>query len=116
MTTDNACIFCQMAIGEFPVEKLHEDGLVFAINDIGARAPTHILVIPKQHFASVRELKSEHGPIVGHMVTTAQDVAERVGIAPDGYRLTINVGANGGQTIPHLHMHLMGGRKMGPEG
>lgn len=105
-----------MASGEFQVEKLHDDGLVFAIRDIGPRAPTHILIISKHHIASAAEITTDQAPLIGHMTTVAQDLAHKAGIFDSGYRLTINVGADGGQAILHLHMHLLGGHKLGPEG
>jgi histidine triad (HIT) family protein len=104
-----------MASGAFPVDKVHEDGLVFAIRDINPRAPIHALVIPKQHIASAREIGVEHGPLLGHMVAMANRVADDFEIGDRGYRLTFNVGDEGGQTIYHLHMHLLGGHKLGPE-
>ena len=116
MTADSECLFCKMASGEFDVAKLHEDGLVFAIADIAPRAPTHILIIPKQHIAGAGDVTSDWAPLVGHMVVVAQQLARTAGISKRGYRLAINAGEDGGQTIYHLHMHLLGGRKLGPEG
>ena len=115
MTTDD-CLFCKMASGAFAVDKLHDDGLVFAIADIAPRAPTHIVIIPKQHIASAREVTADQAPLIGHMVTVAQALARKAGVFERGYRLAINVGGDGGQTIYHLHMHLLGGQRLGPEG
>ena len=105
-----------MASGAFPVDKLHEDGLVFAIHDINPRAPTHIMVIPRQHIASARALSNEHGALLAHMYFVANNLADDLGVGQTGYRLAFNVGPDGGQTIYHLHLHLLGGRQLGPEG
>jgi len=113
---DPDCLFCKMARGAFPVDKLHDDGLAFAIRDINPRAPTHVLVIPKQHIASARDLTLEHGPLMGHLYFIANKLMDDLGHGESGYRLTINVGADGGQTIYHLHMHVLAGRPLGAEG
>ena len=110
------CLFCRMASGEVPVPKVHEDDLVFALNDINPRAPTHVLVIPKEHVPSVRELTSGHAELLSRIFTTAAAIARDAGLADRGYRLTFNVGDEGGQTIYHLHLHLLGGRRLGAEG
>ena len=112
---DNDCLFCRMASGAFPVDKLHEDPLVFAIRDIAPRAPEHVLVILRRHVATARDLTDDDAPLLGHMVMTANRIADELEIGESGYRLTFNVGADGGQTIYHLHLHMMGGRKLGPE-
>jgi histidine triad (HIT) family protein len=117
MTSANDCLFCKMAAGDFPVEMLRQDDRVFAIRDIAPRAPQHLLIVPKRHIASARELTAgEHGALLGHMVETANGIAAELGMGEAGYRLTFNVGDDGGQTIYHLHLHLLGGRKLGPEG
>ncbi len=110
------CLFCNMASGELEVSKLHDDDLVFAIQDIHPRAPVHMMVIPKDHIAGAPELGEEHGPLLAHMVMVANQLAEREGIANRGYRLAINSGEDGGQTIFHLHLHVLGGRRLGAEG
>ena len=104
------CLFCQIAAGEIPATTVHEDDLVVAIRDIAPRAPTHILVMPREHVASAVDLTDAHGPLVGRLFATAADVARAEGIADAGYRLVVNVGRWGGQTVDHLHVHLMGGR------
>ena len=117
MTTDADCLFCKMASGDFPVDMVYQDDAVFAIIDIAPRAPRHLLVIPKEHIESVRSLDGEkHGLLLGRMVSAANLLAERAGIKESGFRLAFNVGEDGGQTIYHLHMHLLGGHKLGPEG
>jgi histidine triad (HIT) family protein len=110
------CLFCRMASGTTPTSKVHEDDKVFVIKDIHPRAPTHVMIIPKQHIGSARELGAEHGELLAHMFATATTIADNLGVSGKGYRLTFNVGDEGGQTIYHLHLHLLGGRRLGPEG
>jgi histidine triad (HIT) family protein len=95
---------------------VHEDDAVFAVRDLHPRAPLHLLIIPKQHIASARDITEEHGGLLARMVVVAKALAIENGVHDDGYRLTFNVGEEGGQTIFHLHMHLLGGRQMGFEG
>ena len=116
MTTESDCLFCKMATGAFAVDKLHEDALVFAIADISPRAPTHLLVIPKRHIPTAGHVETDHGPLLAHMFLTAKQLMEDRGIAERGYRLAFNVGEDGGQSVFHLHMHVLGGRRLGPEG
>ena len=104
------CLFCRIAAGSIPSERLHEDDLVVAFRDIAPRAPTHILLIPRRHIASAAELTEADGPLLGRLFGVAADLARREGIADGGYRLVSNVGRWGGQTVDHLHVHLMGGR------
>jgi histidine triad (HIT) family protein len=110
------CLFCDFAHGRRPVDKLYEDELVYAIRDINPRAPVHVLVIPKEHIPSAREVEDGHGPLLARMFAVARAVAQQEGVAERGYRLTVNVGPEGGQAIYHLHMHLLGGRRLGREG
>ena len=105
-----------MASGAMAVEKLHDDDLCFAIRDINPRAPVHLMVIPQEHIASVREVREEHGPLLARMLSVANRLADGEGIAERGYRLAFNVGSEGGQTIYHLHLHVLGGRRLGAEG
>ena len=105
-----------MAAGQVPVDKLHDDALVFAIRDINPRAPEHVLVIPREHIATARDLTEGHAPLLVAIYQAANGVARTLGLADRGYRLAVNVGDDGGQTIYHLHLHLLGGRKLGPEG
>ncbi len=104
------CLFCRIAAGSIPAELLHEDDLVVAFRDIAPRAPTHILLIPRRHIASAAELTEADGPLLGRLFAVAADLARSCGIADGGYRLVSNVGRWGGQTVGHLHVHLMGGR------
>jgi histidine triad (HIT) family protein len=108
MSTD--CLFCRIVADEIPSTRVHEDDLVIAIRDIAPRAPTHILVLPREHIASAVELTDEHGPLLGRLFGAAAEIARAEGIAEAGYRLVANVGRWGGQTVDHLHVHLMGGR------
>jgi histidine triad (HIT) family protein len=110
------CLFCRMASGEMEVPKLYEDDAVFAIRDINPRAPVHVLVIPKQHIADAREAGDAEGAALGRMFAAARTVAESEGLLRRGYRLAFNVGEDAGMTIDHLHMHVLGGRKLGAEG
>jgi len=106
------CLFCRMASGEVPVAKLHDDGLVFAIRDINPQAPTHALVIPVAHVASAAALSDADGPLLGRLFRVAAEIAARDGL-DGGWRLVTNVGPDAGQTVAHLHLHLLGGRPMG---
>ena len=108
MTTD--CLFCRIVAGEIPSTKVHEDNQIIAIRDIAPRAPTHILLIPRRHIASALDLTEADSPLVGHVFAVAADLARSEGIAEAGYRLVSNVGGWGGQSVDHLHVHLMGGR------
>jgi histidine triad (HIT) family protein len=104
------CLFCRIVAGEIPSTRLHDDDLVIAIRDIAPRAPTHILLLPRRHIASAAELVESDGLMLGRLFAVAAELARSMGIAEDGYRLISNVGRWGGQTVDHLHVHLMGGR------
>jgi len=108
MTTD--CLFCRIVAGEIPSDRVHEDDLVIAIRDVAPRAPTHLLLIPRRHIASAADLVETDGPLLGRLFGVSASIARDLGIADDGYRLVSNVGRWGGQTVAHLHVHLMGGR------
>ena len=107
---DDGCLFCRIVTGEVPARLAYEDDEVIAFHDVAPRSPTHVLIIPRRHIASVAELTDADAPLVGRMVAVANEVARREGIAEQGYRLVSNVGPWGGQTVYHLHLHLMGGR------
>jgi histidine triad (HIT) family protein len=104
------CLFCKIVTGEIPATQVYADDLVVAIRDIAPRAPTHILLMPREHIRSAAELTEAHGPLLGRLFAVAADLARREGIADSGYRVVTNVGRWGGQTVDHLHVHLMGGR------
>jgi len=110
------CLFCRVVAGEVPSDKLYEDDLVIAILDIHPRAPVHFMIIPREHIPTVRDVKGEHGPLLARIFTTAAKVARDEGVDGSGYRLAFNVGDAAGMTIPHLHLHCLGGRQLGPEG
>jgi len=110
MTTD--CIFCKIANNEIKSAIVYRDEQVTAFRDIHPVAPTHILIVPNRHIESVSGLKSEDEALVGHMFTVAGRIASEEGIAEGGYRIITNTGANGGQTIFHMHLHLIGGKRM----
>ena len=105
------CLFCRMASGAIPVDKVHEDDLVFAIRDINPQAPTHVLVVPVKHVVSAAELGNQDAGLLARLFTVAADIARRDGLE-NGWRLVTNVGADGGQSVDHLHLHLLGGRPM----
>ena len=110
MPADPNCLFCKIAEGDIPATMIHEDDDIVAFRDIAPRAPTHILVIPRDHLASAAELTEAHGPLLGKLFGTIAEIARSEGIADAGYRLVSNVGRWGGQTVDHLHIHLLGGR------
>ena len=105
------CLFCRIVAGELPSSQVYADDSVVAIRDIAPQAPTHVLLLARKHIASARELAAE-GSIMGELVAAAGKIAGSEGVAEGGYRLVVNVGRNGGQTVDHLHMHLLGGRPM----
>ena len=104
------CLFCRIVRGELPARTVLEDAEVMAFHDIAPRSPTHILVIPKAHIGSAADLTESDGPILGRLFAATATIARDQGIADDGYRIVSNVGRWGGQTVDHLHLHLMGGR------
>lgn len=106
------CLFCKIASGEIPSEKVYEDDIVFAFRDIEPQAPVHVLIIPKKHITSVNDIDDSNCSVVGHIFKVAAKIAEKEGIAAGGYRIVTNVGENGGQTVKHLHYHLLGGRSL----
>jgi histidine triad (HIT) family protein len=109
----NDCIFCKIIRGEIPSAKVYEDETVTAFRDINPMAPTHILIIPNKHIASVNELSPEDEATVGHLFSVGKQLAKEAGINETGYRLITNTGPDSGQIVYHLHVHLLGGRKMG---
>lgn len=106
------CIFCQIAAGKVPSNILYQDEEVIAFRDINPLAPTHLLIIPKRHIPSLAHLSEAELSLIGHMVDVANQLAKKEGIAEKGYRLVINCGEQGGQLVPHLHMHLLGGKRL----
>lgn len=106
------CIFCQIVSGKIPADIVYQDKEFLAFRDIHPQAPKHVLIVPKAHIASLTDLTSEQETLIGRLVLRANDIAEKEGIAKSGYRLTVNCGADGGQIVPHLHLHLFGGRRL----
>jgi histidine triad (HIT) family protein len=109
---DSSCIFCKIAAREIPAEILRESDRVVAFRDLDPKAPTHILLIPKDHIASLEDLTDEHGAMLADIVQAAAHLARTEGIDQTGWRLVSNVGPDAGQSVFHLHFHLLGGRKM----
>lgn len=106
------CLFCKIIKGEIPSTKVYEDELVYAFRDIEPQAPVHILIIPKEHIASANELNEGNCSVVGHVFSVAAKIAASEGIAEGGYRIVNNCGKDGGQTVGHLHFHMLGGRSL----
>lgn len=107
-------IFAKIISGELPSDKVYQDELVTAFRDINPIAPVHILIVPNKVIPTVNDLTEEDEKVAGRMLLVAKKLAEQEGIAEDGYRLLINCNAHGGQEVYHLHMHLLGGRPLGP--
>lgn len=107
------CIFCKIIRGEIPSKKAYEDDRVLAFYDIDAKAPTHVLIIPKKHVGSLLELTGEDDALLSHIFGVVRTLAVELGVAEDGFRLVANTGRLAGQTVPHLHFHLLGGRELG---
>ncbi len=108
-----SCIFCRIISGEVESKILYQDEEVIAIRDINPQAPTHLLIMPKAHIPSLAEVGAEQKALMGHLIHVANELAKREGIAQSGYRLVINSGAEAGQEVPHLHLHLLGGQRLG---
>ena len=106
------CVFCNIAAGKIPSEILYQDEEVAAFRDINPQAPVHLLVIPKRHIGSLSQLTEEDTPLAGHMIEVANKLAKKEGISQSGYRLVINSGKQGGQLVPHLHLHVLGNRQL----
>jgi histidine triad (HIT) family protein len=110
---DSSCLFCRIAAREIPADIVRESDRVIAFRDIDPQAPTHILLIPKEHVASLDDLDDHHGDLLIDVVQAATQLAGAEGIAESGWRLLSNVGPDAGQAVFHLHFHLLGGRQMG---
>lgn len=106
------CLFCEIAAGRIPSKKAYEDESVVAFHDIAPQAPVHILVIPRQHIESAQALTEADDALLGHLFAVARKLADETGVAKTGYRLITNVGADAGQSVPHLHLHLIGGKTL----
>ena len=107
------CIFCKIAAGEIPSQKVYEDESVVAFKDLSPKAPVHVLIVPKKHIQSVAHFQAEDKELAAHIfVDVVPKLANELGIADGGFRVVMNTGDDGGQTVHHLHVHLLGGRKM----
>ena len=109
----NTCLFCKMIAGEIEPSKVYEDEHVLAFRDINPQAPVHVLIVPKQHIATLNDIEEAHAAVLARLLLTAKRVARDEGLADNGYRTVMNCNADGGQTVFHLHLHLLGGRRMG---
>lgn len=107
-----SCLFCKIASGAIPVKLLYEDELLVAFPDIKPMAPTHLLVIPRKHLGSIAETSSEDAKLLAHAMLTLPKIAAKMGIAESGFRVVMNTGKDGGQSVMHLHWHILGGRFM----
>ncbi len=114
MPTDRSpqadCLFCRIVRGEIPSRQVVDEADLIAFHDIAPRSPTHILVVPKEHIPTAADLTEDDGPLLGRLFATTARIAREQGIAGNGYRIVTNVGRWGGQSVDHLHLHLMGGR------
>lgn len=106
------CLFCKISQKEISADIVFENEEVVAFKDIQPQAPVHILVIPKKHISSINEISEEDGPLIGHLVLIAKKLAKEQGVDEDGYRLIMNCNQHGGQTVFHVHLHLLGGRQL----
>ena len=106
------CVFCQIVAGKIPSDILYQDDEVVAFRDINPMTPIHLLIIPKRHIPSLAHVSEAETPLIGHMAKIANRLAREEGIAESGYRVVINCGEQGGQVVPHLHMHLLGGQNL----
>jgi histidine triad (HIT) family protein len=110
--SDSNCLFCKIASKQIPSTIVHEDEQVVAFKDIAPQAPVHVLIVPRNHLSGLDALTEAHGALVGHIALVAQKLAKDLGVAGGGYRLVCNCGPNAGQTVFHLHFHLLGGAPM----
>ena len=106
------CLFCKIVSGQIPAKKVYEDSAVFAFHDVDPQAPTHVLIVPKQHLAGLKEAQPQDAEIIGRLNLAAAEVARQLNLT-GGYRTVLNVGPDAGQSVFHMHLHLLGGRKLG---
>jgi histidine triad (HIT) family protein len=111
-TAEN-CLFCRIASGDIPAKKIHEDDHSVAFEDINPQAPTHVLVIPKKHITSLDDMTEDDAGVIGRTMVSVAALARRLHLASDGYRVVVNNGPGAGQTVYHIHFHLLGGRMFG---
>lgn len=108
----NNCLFCKISEGEIPSQKVYEDDDVFAFNDLNPQAPLHVLIIPKTHIATINDLDTSNADVIAKLYLTAKKIAVDKGYADDGYRVVMNCGEMAGQTVFHIHLHLLAGRPL----
>ena len=106
------CLFCKIIAGDIPSTKVYEDETVYAFLDIEPQAPVHIIIVPKEHFASGNEITDENSAVIGHIFAVAAKIAKEQGFAEKGWRIVNNCGEDGGQTVGHIHFHLLAGRNL----
>ncbi len=106
------CLFCKIVAGDIPANILHDTDDALAFRDIDPKAPTHVLVIPREHIATVNDLRPAHEALIGNLFTIARKIARDEGVAESGYRLVMNCGKGAGQSVFHVHLHLLGGRSL----
>ena len=111
--TDSDCLFCKIVAGTIPADLVHENERLLAFRDISPQAPVHVLVIPKEHVASLEAVDDRHRDLLGEMLLLARDLARSEGVSGAGYRTVMNTGDDGGQSVHHVHLHLLGGRALG---
>ena len=105
------CIFCSIINGEIPSKKAYEDEVCYAFHDINPQAPTHVLVVPREHISSANEINSNNKDIIAHIFSVIPKIAAELGLS-DGYRIVTNIGENGCQSVKHIHFHILGGKKL----
>lgn len=107
------CLFCKIVKGEIPSEKVYEDDICLAFRDIAPQAPQHVVIVPKEHIASANDITGKNSAAIAHIFEKIPEITKTLGISGTGYRIVNNCGENGGQTVGHLHFHLLGGRLLG---
>jgi histidine triad (HIT) family protein len=111
--SQDGCIFCRIIAGQVAAREAYSGELTYAFHDLHPAAPLHVLVVPRKHITDASHMGPEHGALLAEMLKAAREVAESAGIADGGYRLVVNVGRDSGAEVPHVHMHVLGGRKLG---
>lgn len=104
------CIFCKIIKGEIPSEKIYEDDMILSFKDIEPAAPVHVLIVPKKHIGSINDLTEDDSKIIAHIYLVAKQIAAKLGVSEEGYRIVTNCGEKAGQSVHHIHFHLLGGR------
>ena len=108
----SSCLFCSIAAGDIPCTEVYSDEEFLAFRDIEPRAPVHVLVIPRRHIASLDDLEPADADLIGRLMVKATEIARHEGLTPGGYRFVVNCGSEGGQTVDHVHLHILGGRAL----